>query len=89
MTLTKSQKQARKLYEGKHFYEIVKTEDPKEIKLLGPFDNIYYANKELGRPTLFSDDSKPNIDYDFVQVIDGIPVQAFTKQEILVTDRVL
>jgi len=80
------------LYEGKFFYEVLK---PKTggIQLVGPFDNIYYVSEnedaryKIGR--LFSTDAKPQPTFKFVQVIDGQPVQAFTEEEILVTDRKL
>ena len=41
----------------------------------GPYDNILYVSKH----------SKGK--YAFVQVIDGKPVQAFTKDQILVTTK--
>ena len=68
-----NKEEAKKLYEGKHFYEIVKPISG-GIQLFGPFDSIRYA-----RDT--SD--------GFVQVVDGNIVAFFTKDEILVTDRIL
>lgn len=76
-----NKEEAKKLYEGKYFYEIIKPISGRwagYIQLAGPFDNIYYASHING-------ESK----YKFVQVIDGKPVQAFTEEEILVTDRIL
>ncbi len=71
-----SKEEAKALYEGKYFYEVVKDAD--HIKLLGPFDNIYFTNP------------CPNEDgYKYLQVVDGIPKQAFKDEEILVTDRKL
>ena len=86
--------EARKLYEGKFFYEIVKVKYGRNagtIQLFGPFDNIYYVNKVL--PKDVSDrivkQDEEGKEYKFVQVVDGRPVQAFTAEEILVTDRKL
>lgn len=82
--------EAKKLYEGKFFYEIVK---PKSggIQLFGPFDNIFYVNKVLPKDVSDRVVSKNENDkeYKFVQVIDGRPTVAFTEEEILVTDRKL
>jgi hypothetical protein len=71
---------AKKLYEGKYFYEIVRSEDPQRLILVGPRDDIYYVNQV------------PESDfqeYTFMQVINGTLKQAFKAEEILVTDRVL
>lgn len=80
--LSKARKEARKLYEGKFFYEIVKTTKSKVLKLVGPFDNIFYTVKKNTVGSNFEN-------YKFVQVINGMPVQAFTEDQILVTDRKL
>jgi hypothetical protein len=66
------------LYNNKFFYEVVKYDD--YIKLIGPFDNIRYAvDADTGEETY----------YKFVQIIDGMPVQVFTEEQILVTERKL
>jgi hypothetical protein len=85
--------EAKALYEGKFFYEIVK---PKTggIQLFGPFDNIYYTEPAVDNRfdhlrRTWSTDAAPQKRYKFVQVIDGRPVVAFTEEEILVTDRKL
>ncbi len=67
------------LYDGKFFYEIVRTEIPKELTLVGPLYNIYYVSPLV---------SEHN-EYKFVQVINGKPVVAFRENEILVTDHIL
>jgi hypothetical protein len=69
------------LYEGKFFYEIVK-DDAGQIKLFGPYENIYYCHSTSPK----NPDEK---EYGFIQVIDGSPVQTYTKDEILVTNRLL
>lgn len=87
-----TKEEATKLYEGKFFYQIVKpTSEYGDITLAGPFDNIYYIEKSAANHVgkLFSTDAAPTPEYKFVQVVDGVPVQAFTESEILVTDRVL
>lgn len=73
-----TKEEAKDLYEGKYFYEIVRREDD-EITLVGPFDNIFYASVAGQEMT----------GKHFVQVIDGIPRQFFTEDEILVIDRIL
>jgi hypothetical protein len=78
-----TKEETKSLYEGKFFYEVRKTikEDGKIIlELEGPFDNIYFVNKNIPH----SHDR-----YEYVQVMDGTPKQVFTKEEILITDRVL
>lgn len=79
-------------YEGKFFYEIVKPISGRNaglIQLAGPFDNIYYAEPSRDSQEkivrLFPKKDK----YKFVQVVGGTIVQAFTEEEILVTDRKL
>lgn len=79
-----NKEEAKALYEGKFFYEIVKTENPLELKLIGPFDNIYFAN-----PNMPKQKTADGQEYEYLQVIDGTPRQAFTKEEILITDRKL
>jgi hypothetical protein len=80
-----SKEEAKKLYDGKFFYEIVKSRTVEDsIQLLGPYNNIYYATSDIN-----SQDEKTNSIYKFVQVIDGKIIQAFTEWEILVTDRKL
>jgi hypothetical protein len=76
--------EAKKLYEGKFFYEIVRQPankfGPEHLELHGPFDNIYFTTPRT--------DAIPNHpEYKYLQVIDGSPRQAFTESEILVTDR--
>lgn len=68
---------ARTLYAGRFFYEIVKTEDPNELKLVGPLDTIRYTVPQEGEEN----------GYEFVQIIDGTIKAAFKKEEILVTMR--
>lgn len=36
-----------KSYEGKFFYEVIKT-GPQEFKVIGPFENIYYISNRPG-----------------------------------------
>lgn len=67
-----TKEEAKDLYEGQYFYEIVKDVDC--IKLLGPFDNIYYSS---------------GTEHKYVQVIDGLPRQTFNDEDILVLDRKL
>lgn len=76
-------KDENNVYEGKFFYEVVK---PKSggIQLFGPFDNIYFAAST--KNSLGEEPTKP---YKYVQIVDGLPVQAFFEEEILVTDRKL
>jgi hypothetical protein len=64
-------KEAQDLYNGKTFY--VKQPDG---SLDGPREDIYYVHRKTGDPV------KDN--YMFLQVIDGVPKQAFTEDEILV-----
>jgi hypothetical protein len=83
--------EAKKLYEGKFFYEIVKPKNTGGIQLFGPFDNIFYINRDLPKDVTDrilprNEDGK---EYVFVQVVDGKPTVAFTQEEILVTDRKL
>lgn len=78
-----TKEEAQKLYEGKFFYEIVDGFDPVQgpcKMLFGPFDNIYYVHR-------YSDNPSEYDKYEFLQVIDGTPKVAFTKEQILVTDR--
>lgn len=77
-----NREEAKKLYEGKFFYEVVKHDD--RIELFGPKDDIYYVNPIANSKGEMSDST-----YKFVQVVDGKPVQAFTEEEILVIDRKL
>jgi hypothetical protein len=67
----------------KIYYEIVRGyDDPsgKEfIALYGPLIGIHKATSS----------NKYDPEYEFVQVINRKPVQAFTKDEILVLDKVL
>ena len=77
-----SKKEAKKLYEGKFFYEIVKITSGRNagtIQLFGPFDNILYTVGAESRDTLSG----------FAQVVDGKAVAFFKQEEILVTDRKL
>lgn len=92
-----SKEEAKALYEGKFFYEVISREGNK-LTLAGPFDNIYYAVKHIDnkhfcllsrKPATCSDDRKPLPVFEFVQVIDGMPRVAFTREEILVTTQVL
>lgn len=83
--------EAKNLYEGKFFYEIVKPKSGRYagyIQLHGPLDNIFYATRKLMTADLLWINGEPK-EYKFVQVIDGKPVAAFTNEEILVTDREL
>jgi hypothetical protein len=83
-----TKEEALKLYEGKHFYIIHKT-DKGNVFLDGPRDDVYYTVKvgEVDVPE--AQRATPNKEYKFVEVIDGIIVKAFTEEEILITDRVL
>lgn len=79
--------EAQKLYEGKYFYEVVKSKSftkGETIQLFGPFDNIYYATRSASNEFMKAEDN-----YKYVQVINGNAVQAFLEHEILVTDRKL
>lgn len=81
-----TKEEAKQLYEGKFFYEIVKVKKGKNagtIQLFGPFDNIFFT---VPLPEEHARYAGP---YKYVQVIDGKPVQAFSEEEILVTDRKL
>lgn len=51
-----------------------------ELKLKGPFDNIYETTPASGYPT---------DGYLFVQIVNARVVQAFKREDILVTDRLL
>lgn len=85
-------KEARKLYEGKYFYEIIKPMSGRFaglIQLAGPFDNIRYVNEDARSTKTFSTDASPAPKIKFVQVVDGKIVASFQENEILVTDRVL
>jgi hypothetical protein len=78
---------AKKLYEGKFFYEIVKVKAGRHagtVQLFGPFDNIYYLSDHVK-----NDVSHELSKFKFVQVIEGRPTVCFTEEEILVTDRKL
>lgn len=80
-----TREELKSMYENKFFYEVVKPKTVNgTIQLFGPHDNILYTN-----PVKNSEGEEPNPIYKFVQVIDGRVVQAFTENEILVTDRVL
>ncbi len=81
-----TKEEAKKLYEGKYFYEVVKP-FPGMIQLWGPFDNIRYIAKDYSVGFSTEDINHPEI--KFAQVIDGKIVQAFEEHEILVTDREL
>lgn len=80
--------EAKKAYEGKYFYILdsvaklsIGDEDiVTQLRVRGPFDNIYYLVPNNGKYTQ---------EYVYIQVIDGLPKQAFTKNEILITDRIL
>lgn len=78
------------LYEGKYFYEVVNTGKPMERLVIGPLDGIRYTVKSTG---LVNEDNKAvlseDTEYDFVQVINGQIKVAFTKDQILVTDKPL
>ena len=76
--------EAKALYAGKYFYEIVKpTSEYGDVTLVGPLDNIFYAT-----PVDVEDEAASHF-IKFVKVVNGCPVQAFTEKQILVTDRVL
>lgn len=68
--------EAKKLYEGKHFYKIIDFAGGKH--LIGPFDNIYYISN-------YSEGDA----FKFVQITLGQPDVNITEKEILVTDRIL
>lgn len=61
------------LYKDKFFYEVIRT-GPNEFRLIGPLNNIRYTES----------DQNPN-QYPYVQLINGMLNQAFTKDEIYVT----
>ena len=76
--------EVRLLYEGKYFYEIIKLVDiagKDYINLYGPIDDIRYSTA--------SDQNGKKANFTYLQIIDGVIKQAFTKDEILVTDRKL
>lgn len=73
-------KKAKKLYENKFFYEIVKTEKGALTMLVGPLEDIRYVNKA-------TDKYHKYLNYEFVSVENGQIVKAFTRNEILVTRR--
>lgn len=81
-----TKEEARKLYEGKYFYEVVKPFSGM-VQLWGPFENIYYVSKDYSVGLSVEGTNHPQIKY--IQVINGKPVQAFEEHEILVTDREL
>jgi hypothetical protein len=64
-------------YKGKYFYRIERKAD--HIKFFGPLTNIRYLV-----PDYYKDSS-----HKFTEVIDGILVQTFTEDEILVTDKII
>lgn len=45
--MSSSQDEIDRSYEGKLFYEVIKT-GPQEFKVMGPFDNIYYISTGPG-----------------------------------------
>lgn len=73
--------EAKALYEGKYFYEVLGGSYlGKSCKMLfGPMDTIYFANTKSGEES----------DLKYVQVINNKCVQAFRENEILVTDHIL
>jgi hypothetical protein len=80
-TTTRTKRLNKKLYDGKFFYEIVRSrhcDNPGckevEIKLYGPCDNLVYMNPPA---------------QGFAQIIGGVVVQFFLPSEILVTDHKL
>lgn len=71
--------EAKELYQGKYFYEIVRSSVSSQLVLVGPIDTIRYISKEA-----------PGYkDFRFAQVINGNIVAVFKENEILVTDKVL
>lgn len=62
---------SKALYKGKFFYEV--SRKGKQINLVGPLTNIRYISTAAEEPN-----------YAFAQVIDGVIVQAFKANEILV-----
>ena len=80
--MTFTAKEAKQLYKDKLFYEIVRDkEDPTHFHLYGPLDTIRYVVPTEGKIK----DAK----YRFAQIINGKPVQFFTKEEILITKKAL
>lgn len=77
-----NKEEAKDLYEGKFFYEIVKNSFDR-VTLFGPFDNIRYLTY------LDHYDGTDKEKYKFCQVVDGKIVETFTEDQILVTDRKL
>lgn len=75
--------EAKALYDGKFFYEINKTtlgSDGKiSLELTGPSDDIYFATPLDGKPT----------DIVFLKIVEGVPQDAYTNAEILVTNHKL
>jgi len=65
-------------YLEKYFYEVV-SRAGNGLKLIGPLEDIYFVN-----PT--NKEFKENA-YKYAQVVDGKIVQAFTKNEIYVTEK--
>lgn len=84
-----TKEEAKALYAGKTFYIV-----EKDGRLLGPRDDIYYANRKylsLFERVKVTIQRALNIGehYEFLQVIEGIPVRAFTKDEILVKQEIV
>lgn len=77
------------LYEGKFFYEVIQTGKPMERLVIGPLEGIRYTVKSSGPMDMGGIIMSDETEYDFVQVINGQPKMAFTKDQILVTDKPL
>jgi hypothetical protein len=61
---------------NRYFYEIIKTSEPKTIKLVGPLEGIHKTARAVpGERTSF--------DVDFVQIINGEVKAAFRAKELL------
>jgi len=74
------------LVEGKSFYEIEKPKDGEGIVFLyGPLEGIYPVVPKVTSGEVESEYSG----YDFIQVINGAPVAAFKKSELLILDKSL
>src|ERR1700676_2075571 len=76
-----NKQQHGKKYKGKYFYELQREEQSGQFILFGPLSTIRYISK-AGQKKLGT-----NLKYTFAQVVKGRIVQAFTKDEILVTTK--
>lgn len=86
-----SKEEAKALYEGKYFYEIVDGDYcGRPCKMLfGPLDTIRYIAPVAYTQKSLDGSGPIDPKYKFGQVIDGKLVQVFKENEILVSNKAL